>query len=93
MKATASSTISKKKAPKSAFHGSADGFFSQKKKVVLGNVKHSSNKKNISLSRSGSSDSVYSDVENFSGKDEDVGMSGVNGRFLLGLAATILKAK
>ncbi|KAG9299531.1 hypothetical protein G9A89_020702 [Geosiphon pyriformis] len=93
MEATASSTILKKKAPKSAFHGSGGGFFSQKKKVVLGNIKHSGDEKNISLSKFGSSDSVYSNVESLSSEDEDITMSGTNGRSLLSSAATTLKAK
>ncbi|KAG9284839.1 hypothetical protein G9A89_003762 [Geosiphon pyriformis] len=93
METTTSSTTPKKKAPKGAFQGLASGFFSQKKKVVLGNVKHSGNKKDISLSKTGSSGSVYSDVESLSGEDEDVNMSGTNGGFLLGSAATTPKAK
>ncbi|KAG9306459.1 hypothetical protein G9A89_003569 [Geosiphon pyriformis] len=78
METTASSTAPKKKALKDAFHGSAGGFFSQKKKVVLGNVKHFGNKRDISLSKFGSSGSVYFDVESLSGEDEDVSMSGTN---------------
>ncbi|KAG9296726.1 hypothetical protein G9A89_001358 [Geosiphon pyriformis] len=93
MEATVSSTIFKKKTFKSTFYGPAGGSFSQKKKVVLDNVKYSGNKRNISLSKSGSGDSVYSDVESLSGKDEDVSMSGANGESLLGLAATTPKAK
>ncbi|KAG9286448.1 hypothetical protein G9A89_014614 [Geosiphon pyriformis] len=93
MEATASSTTPKKKAFKSAFHGPVSGFFSQKKKAVLGNIKHSGNEKNIFLSKFGSGDSVYFDVESLSGEDEDVSMSEVNGESLLGLAATIPKTK
>ncbi|KAG9307336.1 hypothetical protein G9A89_017164 [Geosiphon pyriformis] len=92
-KATASSTTSKKKTLKGTFHGSAGGSFFQKKKVVFSNVKHSGNKKNISLSKSGSDDSVYSNVESLSGEDEDISMSKTNSGSLLGSAATILKAK
>ncbi|KAG9287891.1 hypothetical protein G9A89_017486 [Geosiphon pyriformis] len=69
MEAIASNTILKKKTPKSVFH---------EKKVVLDNVKHSGDEKNISLSKFGSNDSVYSDVESLSGKDKDVSMSGTN---------------
>ncbi|KAG9298321.1 hypothetical protein G9A89_002809 [Geosiphon pyriformis] len=79
MKATASGTALKKKAPKGAFHGPAGGFFSQKKKVVLGNVKHSGNEKDL--------------VASLSGENEDVNMFGTNGRSLLGSAATTPKAK
>ncbi|KAG9291583.1 hypothetical protein G9A89_022002 [Geosiphon pyriformis] len=89
--ATASSTTSKKKAPKSAFYGPAGGSFSQKKKVVLGNVKHSGDERDISLSRSGSGNSVYSDVKSFSGEDENVSMSGMNGGSLLGSITTTPK--
>ncbi|KAG9300963.1 hypothetical protein G9A89_005021 [Geosiphon pyriformis] len=83
IKATASSTTPKKKAPKGAFHGPAGDFFFQKKKVVLSNVKHSDDKRDISLSKAGSSDSVYSNVKSLSGKDKDVSMSGTNGESLL----------
>ncbi|KAG9294135.1 hypothetical protein G9A89_021494 [Geosiphon pyriformis] len=93
MKATASSTTLKKKAPKGAFHGSAGGFFSQKKKVVLNNIKYSGDERDIFLSKSGSSGSVYFDVKSLSGEDEDVSMSKVNGESLLGSAVTTLKAK
>ncbi|KAG9286097.1 hypothetical protein G9A89_022774 [Geosiphon pyriformis] len=93
LKTALGGNMSKKKAPKSAFHGPADSSFTQKKKVVLGNVKYSGDKKDISLSKSGLSDSVYSDLDSLSGNNEDVGMSGVNGRSLLGLAATTPKVK
>ncbi|KAG9285757.1 hypothetical protein G9A89_013182 [Geosiphon pyriformis] len=78
METTASSTTPKKKAPKGAFQDSAGGSFSQKKKVVLGNVKHSGDEKDISLSKARSSGSVYSDVESLSGKNENVSMSGID---------------
>ncbi|KAG9296577.1 hypothetical protein G9A89_015169 [Geosiphon pyriformis] len=81
MEATVSSTTPKKKASKGAFY------------VVLGNVKHSGNERNISLSKSGSSGSVYSNVECLSGEDEDVSMSGTNDGSLLGSAATTPKTK
>ncbi|KAG9291845.1 hypothetical protein G9A89_012130 [Geosiphon pyriformis] len=57
------------------------------------NVKHSGDEKDIFLSKAGSSGSVYSDVESLSGEDEDVSMSGTDGGFLLGSAATTSKAK
>ncbi|KAG9307275.1 hypothetical protein G9A89_017103 [Geosiphon pyriformis] len=84
MEATASSTTSKKKTPKGTFHGSA---------VVLGNIKHSGNKRDISLSKFESGNSVYSNVESLSGEDENVSMSGANGGSLLGSAATTPKTK
>ncbi|KAG9296644.1 hypothetical protein G9A89_002915 [Geosiphon pyriformis] len=83
--------MSKKKTPKSVFYGSAGGFFSQKKKVILGNVKHSGNERNISLSNSGPSNNIYSDVKSLFGDDEDVNMSGVNNESFLGSAATTSK--
>ncbi|KAG9288230.1 hypothetical protein G9A89_021261 [Geosiphon pyriformis] len=88
-----SSDMSKKKVPKGVLHGPASGFFAQKKKVVLGNVKHFGNEKDISLSKSGPGDSVYSDVDSVSGDDEDVGMFGICERSLSGSTATTPKAK
>ncbi|KAG9307608.1 hypothetical protein G9A89_023173 [Geosiphon pyriformis] len=70
--------MSKKKAPKGVFYGFTSGFFFQKKKVILGNIKHSDDERDISLSKSGSGDNVYSDVKSLSGDDEDVSMSGAN---------------
>ncbi|KAG9294963.1 hypothetical protein G9A89_017757 [Geosiphon pyriformis] len=64
-----------------------------KKKVVLGNVKHSGNKRDISLNRSESDDSVYSDVESLSGENENINMSGMDGESFLGSAITTPKAK
>ncbi|KAG9304070.1 hypothetical protein G9A89_005980 [Geosiphon pyriformis] len=78
MKATANSTALKKKAPKGAFQDSAGGFFSQKKKIVLGNMKHSGDEKNISLNKAGSSGSMYFNVESLSGENEDISMSGTD---------------
>ncbi|KAG9304047.1 hypothetical protein G9A89_005957 [Geosiphon pyriformis] len=46
----------------------------------------------ISLSKFGSSNSVYSDVKSLSGEDKDVSMSGANSGSLLGSAATTSKA-
>ncbi|KAG9295350.1 hypothetical protein G9A89_013379 [Geosiphon pyriformis] len=93
MEATVNSIISKKKTPKSTFHGPTGGFFSQKKKVVLDNIKHSSDERDISLSKFGSGDSVYSNVESLSGEDKNVSMFGANGESLLGSAATTPKTK
>ncbi|KAG9297584.1 hypothetical protein G9A89_007659 [Geosiphon pyriformis] len=93
LKAASSGDMSKKKVFKSTLYGPAGGFFFQKKKVVLGNVKHSGNKKDISLVKLGSG-GMYLDMNNESscGKDNIV-MEGVNSRFLLGLIATTSKAK
>ncbi|KAG9287360.1 hypothetical protein G9A89_023732 [Geosiphon pyriformis] len=85
--------MSKKKASKNAFHGFVGSSFIQKKKMVLGNVKHSGIEKNISLSKSGPGNSVYSDVNSLSGNNKDVGMTGVNGGSLLGSATTTPKTK
>ncbi|KAG9304771.1 hypothetical protein G9A89_016801 [Geosiphon pyriformis] len=66
---------------KSTFHGSVDGFFSQKKKVVFSNIKHSNDERDISLSKSKPNGNVYSNVKSLSGDDEDISMFGaiVNG--------------
>ncbi|KAG9298751.1 hypothetical protein G9A89_012819 [Geosiphon pyriformis] len=85
--------MSKKKAFKSAFYGSAGGFFFQKKKVILENIKHSGNEKNIFLSKSGSSDNIYSNVESLFNNNKNVSMSNANSGSLLSLAATTLKTK
>ncbi|KAG9307199.1 hypothetical protein G9A89_017027 [Geosiphon pyriformis] len=61
--------------------------------MVLKNVKHSGNKKNIFLSNSGPGNSVYSNVNSLFGDDENVGMTGIHNGSLLSLAATIPKAK
>ncbi|KAG9287494.1 hypothetical protein G9A89_023866 [Geosiphon pyriformis] len=61
--------------------------------MVLGNIKHFSDKKDISLSKFGPGNSVYSNVNSLSGDDEDISMADVNSGFLLGLAATTFKAK
>ncbi|KAG9291343.1 hypothetical protein G9A89_003447 [Geosiphon pyriformis] len=81
-----------KKASKGVFYGPASGFFSQKKKVSLDNIKHSDDEKNISLKFS-SSASVYSDVESLFGDDEDVSMSGGFDDSLLNSVVNTPKAK
>ncbi|KAG9286107.1 hypothetical protein G9A89_022784, partial [Geosiphon pyriformis] len=93
LKTALGSNMSKKKAPKDAFHGPASGSFIQKKKVVLGNVKHSGDERDISLSKSGLDNSVYSNVDSLSGDDKDVGMTDVYGESLLDSAVTTPKAK
>ncbi|KAG9290827.1 hypothetical protein G9A89_010976 [Geosiphon pyriformis] len=65
----------------------------QKKKVVLGNVKHSGDEKDISLSKSSSGNSVYSNVNSLSGDDKDVGITGMNSGSHLGSAVTTPKTK
>ncbi|KAG9300255.1 hypothetical protein G9A89_011328 [Geosiphon pyriformis] len=64
-----------------------------KKKVVLGNIKHSSNKRDIFLSKSGPNDNVYFDVESLFGDDKNVSMFGINGESLLDLTVTTFKIK
>ncbi|KAG9307575.1 hypothetical protein G9A89_023140 [Geosiphon pyriformis] len=85
--------MSKKKAPKGAFHGSAGGSFSQKKKVVLGNVKHSGDEKDISLNKSEPGKNVFSDVDSLSGDEEVSIMTGINVGSLLDSATNTPKAK
>ncbi|KAG9299324.1 hypothetical protein G9A89_013972 [Geosiphon pyriformis] len=84
--------MSSKKASKRVFYSPADGSFLQKKKIFLGNVKYSGDKKNIFL-KSGSSASVYSNVESLSGNNEDVSMSGGFDGSLLDSAVNTPKAK
>ncbi|KAG9297707.1 hypothetical protein G9A89_011222 [Geosiphon pyriformis] len=81
----------KKKTLKSAFHGLIESSFSQKKKVVLENIKHTDNKKNVFLVKSGFSDSIYSNVNSLSGDDGNVDMAGISSKFLLDLAVTTSK--
>ncbi|KAG9300753.1 hypothetical protein G9A89_023551 [Geosiphon pyriformis] len=91
-KAASSGSMSNKKASKGVFYGFVSGSFSQKKKASLGNVKHSGDEKDISL-KSGSSASVYSDVESLSGDDEDVSMSGGFDGSLLNSVVNTSRAK
>ncbi|KAG9297143.1 hypothetical protein G9A89_019424 [Geosiphon pyriformis] len=85
--------MSKKKVPKSTLYGSAGGFFSQKKKVVLGNIKYSGDEKNISLVKLGSS-GMYLDINSESSCGEDNTLiEDINSRSLLDSAATTLKVK
>ncbi|KAG9299206.1 hypothetical protein G9A89_013854 [Geosiphon pyriformis] len=67
--------------------------FFMKKKVVLRNVKHSGNKKDVSLVKSEFDNSIYSNVDSLSGDNEDVNMASISSEPLLGLAATTLKTK
>ncbi|KAG9297497.1 hypothetical protein G9A89_020899 [Geosiphon pyriformis] len=84
--------MSKKKTPKGVFHDLAGGSFSQKKKELLGNVKHSDNEKNIFL-KSGSNTGSFSDVNSLSGDDEDVSISGDFDGSLLDSAVNTPKTK
>ncbi|KAG9295785.1 hypothetical protein G9A89_009014 [Geosiphon pyriformis] len=84
---------SKKKTPKGVFYGLAGGFFFQKKRVVLKNIKHSDNKKDISLNKSEHGNSVYSNVDSLSGDEKDADMTGINVGSLLNSAANTPKVK
>ncbi|KAG9299180.1 hypothetical protein G9A89_013828 [Geosiphon pyriformis] len=84
--------MSKKKTPKSAFHGLVGSSFSQKKKVVFGNVKHLGDKKNISLNKSELSDNVFSNVDSVF-DEKGANMTGINVRSLLNSAVNTPKAK
>ncbi|KAG9287176.1 hypothetical protein G9A89_003024 [Geosiphon pyriformis] len=93
LKAAFSSNIFKKKAPKNAFYGSVSGSFSQKKKVVLGNVKYSSNERDIFLVKPGS-DSMYLDLNSKSScSKNNIIIEDINSKSLLGSAANTSKVK
>ncbi|KAG9297782.1 hypothetical protein G9A89_011297 [Geosiphon pyriformis] len=77
LEAVSNGNMSNKKAPKGVFHSPAGGFFSQRKKAFIGNVKHSGDEKDIFL-KSGSGASIYSDVESLSGDNEDIMNTGMN---------------
>ncbi|KAG9306514.1 hypothetical protein G9A89_004711 [Geosiphon pyriformis] len=62
-----------------------------KKKVILGNVKYSGNKQNISL-KFDSGNSAFSDVESLSGDENDVNMSGGSNGSLLNSAVNTPRA-
>ncbi|KAG9307382.1 hypothetical protein G9A89_017211 [Geosiphon pyriformis] len=91
LEAASSGSMSKKKAPKGAFHGPAGGSFTQKKKVILGNVKHSGDEQDISL-KSGSNYSAFSDVKSLSSDENDINMSGGGNGSLLSSAVNTLRA-
>ncbi|KAG9295878.1 hypothetical protein G9A89_006617 [Geosiphon pyriformis] len=93
LKTASSNNMSKKKVLKSTLHGPVGGSFSQKKKIVLSNVKYLDDEKDISLVKLGSG-GMYSDMDSKSscGEDNTV-MEGINSRSLLGLAATTPKVK
>ncbi|KAG9287997.1 hypothetical protein G9A89_017592 [Geosiphon pyriformis] len=83
----------KKKAPKNIFYGPVSGSFLQKKKVVLKNIKHSGDKKNISLNKSGLGNNMFFDVNSLSGNEKSVDMTGIDDGSLLNSVANTLKAK
>ncbi|KAG9305492.1 hypothetical protein G9A89_006462 [Geosiphon pyriformis] len=85
--------MSKTKTPKGIFYGSTDGSFLQKKKVVLGNIKHSGNKKDISLNKIELGGNVFSNVDSLSSNEEGANMADINIGSLLSLAANTLKVK
>ncbi|KAG9288302.1 hypothetical protein G9A89_021333 [Geosiphon pyriformis] len=59
--------MSKKKASIGVLHSLIGGSFFQKKKVSVGNVKHSEDEKNIFLVKPGPSYDVYSDMDSVFG--------------------------
>ncbi|KAG9303011.1 hypothetical protein G9A89_006228 [Geosiphon pyriformis] len=83
LETASSGSMLKKKVSKGAFYGPAD--------VILGNVKHSGNKQNISL-KSGSSYSAFFDVESLSGDENNVDMSGGSNGSLLDSVVNTSKA-
>ncbi|KAG9299547.1 hypothetical protein G9A89_020718 [Geosiphon pyriformis] len=84
----------KKKALIGVFHSPVGDSFSQKKKVFVGNVKHSKDEKNISLVKPDPSHNVYSDMDSVSGDSGNDNISlGVGNSFFFGLATNIPKAK
>ncbi|KAG9291856.1 hypothetical protein G9A89_012141 [Geosiphon pyriformis] len=85
--------MSKKKAPKGVFHGPANGFFLQKKKVVLENIKHLGNEKNISLNKSEFGDNVFSGVNSLFGDKKGANITGINVGSLLNSAVNTFKTK
>ncbi|KAG9292090.1 hypothetical protein G9A89_017990 [Geosiphon pyriformis] len=64
-----------------------------KKKVVLGNIKHSGNEKDISLNKFELGNNVFSDVDSMSGDEKSANMTGINVGSLLDSAANTPKAK
>ncbi|KAG9296409.1 hypothetical protein G9A89_015001 [Geosiphon pyriformis] len=92
--AASGSAMFKKKAPIRVLYGPVGGSFFQKKKVSVGNIKHSGDEKDISLVKPGSSHDVYSDMDSISGDSRDNNISfGVSNGSFLGSAINTLKAK
>ncbi|KAG9287946.1 hypothetical protein G9A89_017541 [Geosiphon pyriformis] len=84
----------KKKAPIGVLYDSVGDSFSQKKRVSVGNVKHSGNEKDISLVKPNPSYGMYSDIDSVSGDsgDNDISLCVGNSSFF-GLATNIPKAR
>ncbi|KAG9300022.1 hypothetical protein G9A89_009750 [Geosiphon pyriformis] len=86
--------MSKKKAPIEVFYGPVGSFFSQKKRISVGNVKHSGDKKDISLVKPNPSHGVYSDMDSIFGNsgDDNISFGAGNGSFF-GSVTNTLKAR
>ncbi|KAG9290587.1 hypothetical protein G9A89_020957 [Geosiphon pyriformis] len=83
----------KKKAPIRVLYGPVGGSFSQKKKVSVGNIKHSEDEKDIFLVKSDPSHGVYSDIDSISGDSGDDNISlGAGHSSFFGLTTNTLKA-
>ncbi|KAG9304904.1 hypothetical protein G9A89_010766 [Geosiphon pyriformis] len=94
LEAVAGGSMAKKKVHKGVFYGPAGGSFAQKKKVVVDNVKHSGNEKDVSLDKPVSGSNMFSDADGESSDSEDsVLMAGVSAGSLLGSAVNTPKAK
>ncbi|KAG9298303.1 hypothetical protein G9A89_002791 [Geosiphon pyriformis] len=94
LEAASSGNMSKnKKASKSAFYDPVGSFFLQKKKVVLENVKHSGNEKDIFLNKFGHSVNVFFNVDSLLNDEKDANMTSINVGSFLDLAANAFKAK
>ncbi|KAG9305738.1 hypothetical protein G9A89_005136 [Geosiphon pyriformis] len=79
---------------KGVFHGPAGSSFTQKKKVVVGNIKHSGDEKDVFLDKPVSGGNMFSDVDGKSNDSEgSVLMAGISASSLLGSAANTPKAK
>ncbi|KAG9293160.1 hypothetical protein G9A89_010497 [Geosiphon pyriformis] len=92
--AVSDSVMSKKKTFKEILYGSIRSSFSQKKKIFVGNIKHSENEKDISLVKPVTSSNIYSDIDSIfsNSKNNDIFL-GVNNNSLFGLAANTPKTK
>ncbi|KAG9292862.1 hypothetical protein G9A89_016224 [Geosiphon pyriformis] len=86
--------MSKKKAPIGVLYGPVKSSFSQKKRVSVGNIKHSGDKKDIFLVKSDPSYGVYLDMDSVSdnSRDNNISLCAGNGSFF-GSAMNTPKAK
>ncbi|KAG9288606.1 hypothetical protein G9A89_006707 [Geosiphon pyriformis] len=86
--------MSMKKALKDALYDPVGGTFSQKKKVSVGNIKHSGDEREIFLTKPSVNNGMYSDIDSKLGDDElnSAAISSGGGSFL-NSAATTPKAK